>query len=425
MKNFKNFFGKCRTKYKSIRCIETYLFPGSVLALILFALVMNTADVTKGNLNNTANTNYTILKHDYEISKQLYFKSLSDYNKAKVEWIVSRQRYMENKNDENYKIFVKSTKKYILNMLIVLENYNEMLKKRVLSDNSLDEITKKEEISRIDILLDKIRIIKKQVNNTSQPTPKELKNLSMELKEIYAHSQHIRGLVVTSILKNKAKTIIVNLIKGSLKMNDNIAQLKASGYDTTKMEKKLCMVNKMLNQSYANYQQCANLMNLSTSESLAEAENIFRSSYKLLYVTTGELKNIYDSIPDEWMKKLESANSTYIAKGDGKGVINITDKADIKIYIIGNVTLKGNISSAEISLKNLKEIEGKGKTYGGKGNIEIIGKDLIIEVEGKDINIAIVGNGNAVLTGTGTQKACNKGVCKTLLWEGKNIKFSK
>lgn len=420
MKNFKNFFGKCRTKYKS-RCIGTYLF-GSVLALILFALVMNiTADVTKENYDTANNS---ILKHDYEISKQLYFKSLSDYNKAKVEWIVSRQRYMENKNDENYKIFVKSTKKYILNMLIVLENYNEMLKKRVLSDNSLDEITKKEEISRIDILLDKIRIIKKQVNK-SQPTIKELKNLSMELKEIYAHSQHIRGVVVTSILKNKAKTIIVNLIKGSLKMNDNIAQLKASGYDTAKMEKKLCKVNKMLNQSYANYQQGVNLMNLSTSESLAEAENIFRSSYKLLYETTSELKNIYNSIPDEWMKKLESANSTYIAKGDGKGVINITDKADIKIYIIGNVTLKGNISSAEISLKNLKEIEGKGKTYGGKGNIEIIGKDLIIEVEGKDINIAIVGNGNAVLTGTGTQKACNKGVCKTLLWEGKNIKFSK
>ncbi len=429
MENFKNFLGKC--KMNSVSSIGTGVFVGFVLALILFALVMNVAaDVTGENLNNAANTNYTLLKYDYEISKSNYFESLVYYNEAKAEWLVSRQKYLENKNDENYEIFIKSTKKFTLNISVVLENYNEMLKKRVLSDDSFDDITKNEQISRIDTLLDKIRDIKKQLNETtkSQLTIETLKNLSRELQETYAHSQHIRGMIVTILLKNKMKIVLTDLVNDSLKMNENIAQLKASGHNTTEMEKKLCKLNEMLNQSYANYQKCVNLMNLSTSESLVEAEDLFKNTYKSLYLTKSELLDIHNSIPGEWISKLESANSTYVTKGDGKAVINIdkTDNADIKIYVVGSVTLKGDISSAEISLKNLKEIEsGEGKAYGGEGNIEITGKDLIIEVSGKDINIAIAGNGNATLTGTGTQKACDKGLCNTLLWEGKNIKFSK
>jgi len=158
---------------------------------------------------------------------------------------------------------------------------------------------------------------------------------------------------------------------------------------------------------------------------LAEAENLFKTTYKSAYKIRTDLNDIYSSIPGGWISELESANSTYVAKGDGKAVINI-DKADIKIYVVGSVTLKGDTDNAKISLKNLKEMNSsEGKVYGGDGNIEITGKDLIIEISGKDINIAIAGNGNATLTGTGTQKACDKGLCISFPWEGKNIKFSK
>jgi len=428
MKNFKNFLGKCRKNR-----IDS-IFAGFVLALLLFALLMNVAagvgEKNRENLNNTLNAinaNYTVLKYDYETARSNYFESLSYYNEAKAGWLVSRQKYLENKNDENYKIFINSTKKFILNLSVVLENYNEMLKKRVLSDDSFDDITKNEQISQIDILLDKIKDIKKQLSETpkSQLTIEALKNFAMELQETYAHSQHIRGMVVTTILKNKMKIVIAGLVEDSLKMYEDVAQLKASGYNTTEMEEKLCKLNEMLNQSYANYQKCVNLMNLSTSKSLAEAENLFKTTYKSAYKIRTDLNDIYSSIPGGWISELESANSTYVAKGDGKAVINI-DKADIKIYVVGSVTLKGDTDNAKISLKNLKEMNSsEGKVYGGDGNIEITGKDLIIEISGKDINIAIAGNGNATLTGTGTQKACDKGLCISFPWEGKNIKFSK
>jgi len=428
MKNFKNFLGKCRKNR-----IDS-IFVGFVLALLLFALLMNVAagvgEKNRENLNNTLNAinaNYTVLKYDYETARSNYFESLSYYNEAKAGWLVSRQKYLENKNDENYKIFINSTKKFILNLSVVLENYNEMLKKRVLSDDSFDDITKNEQISQIDILLDKIKDIKKQMSETpkSQLTIEALKNFAMELQETYAHSQHIRGMVVTTILKNKMKIVIAGLVEDSLKMYEDVAQLKASGYNTTEMEEKLCKLNEMLNQSYANYQKCVNLMNLSTSKSLAEAENLFKTTYKSAYKIRTDLNDIYSSIPGGWISELESANSTYVAKGDGKAVINI-DKADIKIYVVGSVTLKGDTDNAKISLKNLKEMNSsEGKVYGGDGNIEITGKDLIIEISGKDINIAIAGNGNATLTGTGTQKACDKGLCISFPWEGKNIKFSK
>ncbi|PKP55248.1 MAG: hypothetical protein CVT89_09035, partial [Candidatus Altiarchaeales archaeon HGW-Altiarchaeales-2] len=116
----------------------------------------------------------------------------------------------------------------------------------------------------------------------------------------------MRGMVVTTILKYKTKIVIAGLVEDSLKIDENIAQLKASGHNTTEIEEKLCKLNNLLNQSYANYQKCVNLMNLSTSESLAEAENLFKSTYTSLYKTKTGLNDIYNSIPDGWLSELES-----------------------------------------------------------------------------------------------------------------------
>ncbi|PKP57978.1 MAG: hypothetical protein CVT88_08065 [Candidatus Altiarchaeales archaeon HGW-Altiarchaeales-1] len=427
MEKFKNFSGKCKTVNSTTYI--TFLFFILVLLLLAGTNVVIGEDV---NLNKSA------LEYDYEIAKNNYFESLSNYSEAKAMWLISREKYLENKNDEKYENFISSTGDFTMNLSIVLENYNEMLKKRILSENSFDDITKKEQISRINRLLDKIRDIKKRLNeSTSQTDSKSqlnvdmLKNFIKELQETYTQSQNMRGMVVTTILKYKTKIVIAGLVEDSLKINENIAQLKASGHNTTEIEEKLCKLNNLLNQSYANYQKCVNLMNLSTSESLAEAENLFKSTYTSLYKTKTGLNDIYNSIPDGWLSELESADSTFVAKGDGKAVINIREgdnesKANVKIYVIGSVTLKGDLSSVQISPKNLKEINsGEGKVYGGEGNIEITGNNLIIEISGKDINIAITGNGNATLTGTGTYKACNKGLCVNKAWEGKNINFSK
>ena len=115
MKNFKNFLGKCRKNR-----IDS-IFAGFVLALLLFALLMNVAagvgEKNRENLNNTLNAinaNYTVLKYDYETARSNYFESLSYYNEAKAGWLVSRQKYLENKNDENYEVFINST--YMLNI---------------------------------------------------------------------------------------------------------------------------------------------------------------------------------------------------------------------------------------------------------------------------------------------------------------------
>ncbi|NCN64467.1 MAG: hypothetical protein GW779_01165 [Candidatus Altiarchaeum hamiconexum] len=100
MKNFKNFLGKYRKNSTD------GIFAGFVLALLLFALLMNVAAAI--------NANYTFLKYDYETTKGNYFESLSYYNEAKAGWLVSRQKYLENKNDENYEVFINST--YMLNI---------------------------------------------------------------------------------------------------------------------------------------------------------------------------------------------------------------------------------------------------------------------------------------------------------------------
>ena len=219
-----------------------------------------------------------------------------------------------------------------------------------------------------------------------------------------------KSKAITKILNAKISGRIETAATIAYRIEKILQELNEQGKDTEALESWLNDIFEKINLAKQKYQRArekyANILTLS------DADSLFREGKAFLIEAKRYLKNAYQTLR-EIVKELRryrtkevtlSGNGTLIAEGDGRAYID----GDGTVELSGeNGTLivtdnSGDITITVTGFGNKTVIETNKWQYTGTGSAIVVGSDIIIELDGKNIHLTAEGTGSAILTGSGT-----------------------
>lgn len=393
---------------------------GAVLVLTVFLLSM----VSVANAQPLGDRNQAAIQK-YNDAKTEYLKARGSYKDARQDWITARNKYIRNKNAENLENALEKGRDFLLKADKTLVGYLKMVRAYVKGEPSLSETERQNILNELDSYITWLE--QKQPEIEGATTKRELVDIAKTVRNKWQEIKPATKRIVGQIMNAKVLSLINKAETASDKVDNAIQKLQEQGKDTSALEARLSDFNTKIDLAKQKHQAAKE--KYAKIKNVRDADRLFRQGNAFVKEANQYLRSAYKDLK-EIVKELRKYKTITVA-GTGR----LTAEGNGKAYIAGNGTIDvsgsgvltvtdnyGDMTVTVTGFGNKTEIEPNEWQYKGKGSAYVEGSDIIVVLEGQNIDLTAKGTGTATLTGRGTYETCGR-KCLESSWTAEGVRI--
>ena len=410
-----------------------------LLLLILTVLItgMNVYPAVAATSIQEVNTEATT---QYNNTKTVYQKTVDAYKSARQDWISARDKYLNNKSQENAETAIEEGRGYITKACSAMVGYLNMIKIKVeamsvIDDDSKEAIGIEKELKETiinEINTDIDWLTNKQIEVENMDTKDELVAVA---KDIDNHWDDIKAKVkryTGEILASRIEYVVGQLQDIQVKVDEKIELLEAEGQDVSQLNRWSDSYQTYLTIAEEKYKQARTQYRKITS--LSGADELFQAGHEFLKEADQAIRSAYgelDNIVTELKKRKigeKELSGTGILYVQGSGEAELSGKGTVKgeTDTDSTMTVTDNIGNAYVETygQGTKEAVSENTTlYKGFGKARVTGSDIEVNIESGSLDLEAFGTGEVYLKGSGTYKVGQDGPEKEISPTGTTIEI--
>ena len=377
---------------------------GAGVVVALFLMSTTSAAISSpsvSDMSNAAREKYTAAKTEYQ-------KTSESYEDTKQDWLTAKDKYRQTKNAEDLTTALEKANTYLSSAEERLVNHIEKVSAYVEGESNLDDTEKQRILDELNSY--KIWLEEKQQEITAVTTKTELTDIAKTVRDKWQEIKQVTRKIIGQTMNAKILRLIEKAETAAAKIDNMLQKLKEQGKDTAALEdwlndfyEKITLVKEKYQAAKEKYAEITDLNDADTlikdgKAFLMEAKRYLKNAYNTLREIVKELKKYGDK------EIAVSGTGTLIAEGDGSAYVagdgTIELSGDEGTLIITDHS--GDMTITVTGFGEKTEIESNKWQYTGTGSATVTGSDMVVELEGSNIQLTAKGTGSATLTGTGT-----------------------
>ncbi len=278
---------------------------GAILVMAVFLLGMASA-VSAQHLKPWDEA----AKEKYNTAKTEYKKLKSFYEDARQDWITARNKYVAYKTAENLENALEKGKDFLLKADKVLVGYLEMVSTYVEGEPGLSDREREEIISELDSYIRWLEEKQPEIENAT--TKKELTDIAITVRNKWQEIRPATKRIVGQVMNAKVLWVINNAETASVKVGDEIEQLKEQGKDTTDLEAWLDDFNTKIDLAKEKHQAAKE--KYAAIRNVRDADKLFREGNTFVDEANQYLRSAYEDLR-EIVKELRKYKTGEVTVG--------------------------------------------------------------------------------------------------------------
>lgn len=264
----------------------------SIIGLLMISLSIASvvaAQSTTGDIREA----HREAKEKYQTAQNSYMSEVNFYKNNRQQFQTIKERYRKFKSAEDKSALEAEAKNFLKSMIRVAIKKLEAIRSKPANLKGISEEERQSILAEID---QDINWLKQKEQNIDTATPEQLKEEAKTVRDYWKNVRVDLKKVTGQLLVARVNFVINKADSSSQKIAAKIEQLKASGYDTTKLEAWLSDFDGKISLARSKYSLAKE--KFQSISSLAEANNLFQQGHQFIREANNYIREAHKILID-------------------------------------------------------------------------------------------------------------------------------